>query len=231
MPEVALDAAAVREWMRASQTALGNRRAEIDALNVYPVPDGDTGTNMYLTVEAAAISAMEITDPRPEPGPVAEALARGALLGARGNSGVILSQMLRGLADVLATTPAPDGAALSAGLTRAADLAYSAVSRPVEGTVLTVARAAAEAGAQVAQSGLAHVAKAASGKAHEALALTPTQLPELAAAGVVDAGGMGYCVVLDALAGVLTGEELAIDPTETLVVHEPQPGQELHSAS
>ena len=226
MPEVALDAAAVREWMRASQTALGNRRAEIDALNVYPVPDGDTGTNMYLTVEAAAISAMEITDPRPEPGPVAEALARGALLGARGNSGVILSQMLRGLADVLATTPAPDGAALSAGLTRAADLAYSAVSRPVEGTVLTVARAAAEAGAQVAQSGLAHVAKAASGKAHEALALTPTQLPELAAAGVVDAGGMGYCVVLDALAGVLTGEELAIDPTETLVVHEPQPGQE-----
>lgn len=87
MPEVALDAAAVREWMRASQTALGNRRAEIDALNVYPVPDGDTGTNMYLTVEAAAISAMEITDPRPEPGPVAEALARGALLGARGTRG------------------------------------------------------------------------------------------------------------------------------------------------
>jgi len=134
--------------------------------------------------------------------------------------------MLRGFADVLATTPAPDGAALSAGLTRAADLAYSAVSRPVEGTVLTVARAAAEAGAQVAQSGLAHVAKAASGKAHEALALTPTQLPELAAAGVVDAGGMGYCVVLDALAGVLTGEELVIDPTETLVVHEPPTGQE-----
>jgi hypothetical protein len=226
MTQVALDAAAVRDWMRASQTALGHRRAEIDALNVYPVPDGDTGTNMYLTVEAAAVSAQEVSDPRPEPGPVAEALARGALLGARGNSGVILSQMLRGVADVLATTPEPDGGHLASGLQRAADLAYAAVSRPVEGTVLTVARRAAEAAGAVAQGPLADVAKAASASAHEALARTPEQLPALAAAGVVDAGGMGLVVVLDALVQVLSGEAPAVGEPVQVVAHEPRPGEE-----
>jgi hypothetical protein len=227
MTQVALDAAAVRDWMRASQTALGHRRAEIDALNVYPVPDGDTGTNMYLTVEAAAVSAEEVSDHRPDPGPVAEALARGALLGARGNSGVILSQMLRGVADVLATAPEPDGAHLASGLQRAADLAYAAVSRPVEGTVLTVARCAAEAAGATADAPLAEVAKAASASAHEALARTPDQLPALAAAGVVDAGGMGLVVVLDALAQVLSGETPAIsDPPLPVVAHEPRPGEE-----
>lgn len=224
---VALDAAAVRDWMQVSRSALGQRRAEIDALNVYPVPDGDTGTNMYLTVEAAALAAQEVTDPRPDPGPVVEALARGSLLGARGNSGVILSQMLRGIADVLAGQAAPGGTDLASSLQRASDLAYAAVSRPVEGTVLTVAREAARAASGVGEGALAEVARAASTAAHEALIKTPTQLPALAAAGVVDAGGMGLVVVLDALVQVLTGEVVPLQkPVEAVVAHEPSPGEE-----
>lgn len=222
-----LDANTVRNWMRAAQSALGQRRAEIDALNVYPVPDGDTGTNMYLTVEAAALAAHEVSDPRPEPGPVLEALARGALLGARGNSGVILSQLLRGMADVLGAVPEPTGQTLAAALQRASDLAYSAVSRPVEGTVLTVCRQAARGASECQDEDVAKVASAASSAAHEALALTPTQLPALAAAGVVDAGGMGFVVVLDALVLALTGEVVVEDPTpEVIVAHEPAPGED-----
>lgn len=223
--EVALDAAALRSWMRASQDALGHRRAEIDALNVFPVPDGDTGTNMYLTIEAAAIAAVEVSDPASTPGPTADALARGALLGARGNSGVILSQLLRGMADVIGKVDEPTGSTLAEALARAADLGYAAVSRPVEGTVLTVARAAADGATEHAAAGVTAVARAAAQHAHDALARTPTQLPALAAAGVVDAGGKGLVVVLDALVEVLTGEAHVDDITsdETIVAHEPMP--------
>jgi len=226
MSEVTLDATALRNWMRVSQDALAQRRAEIDALNVFPVPDGDTGTNMYLTVEAAALAAGEVTDPASVPGPTAEAIARGALLGARGNSGVILSQLLRGIADVIATTDAPTGHTLVAALERAADLAYAAVSRPVEGTVLTVARAAAQgaAGDGDGDAGVADVARLAAEHAHRALAKTPTQLPALADAGVVDAGGKGLVVVLDALVEILTGEVQPDDvPEPEVVAHEPMP--------
>lgn len=227
MTSVALDATAVRNWMRASQNALGRRRTEIDALNVYPVPDGDTGTNMYLTVEAASLAANEVTDPSPEPGPVLEALARGALLGARGNSGVILSQLLRGIADVLGARPEANGEVLVQALLRASELAYSAVSRPVEGTVLTVSKQAALGAAQSDGRDVADVARAAAASAHEALARTPEQLPALAEAGVVDAGGMGFVVVLDALVEVLTGEVVTEDiVTEVIVAHEPAPGEE-----
>jgi len=223
--QVALDGAALRNWMRVSQDALARRRAEIDALNVYPVPDGDTGTNMYLTIEAAAAAAMEVSNPASVPGPTAEALARGALLGARGNSGVILSQLLRGMADVISSTDEPVGATLADALAHAADLGYAAVSRPVEGTVLTVARAAAQGAEAQKDASIREVAVAAAKSAHEALALTPTQLPTLAAAGVVDAGGMGLVVVLDALVTVLAGEEIPAEaPTEQMVVaHEPMP--------
>jgi DAK2 domain fusion protein YloV len=222
--QISLDAAALRHWMRVSQDALGHHRAEIDALNVFPVPDGDTGTNMYLTIEAAAVAAAEVTDPASVPGPTAEALARGALLGARGNSGVILSQLLRGVADVIGGVDEPTGQTLVHALEHAADLGYAAVSRPVEGTVLTVARAAAEGGATRADGTPADVARAAAEQAHVALAHTPEQLPALAAAGVVDAGGKGLVVVLDALQEVLTGEAPAEHTmVEHVVAHEPMP--------
>ena len=143
-----VSAALVLDWLDRSRAALAGERAEIDALNVFPVPDGDTGTNLYLTVESASVAVSEaVGDGSATTADAARAAATGALLGARGNSGVILAQMFRGVGEVLATLT--DGAVLEvdsvrAMLRRAADLAYQAVSRPVEGTMLTVARAAAD---------------------------------------------------------------------------------------
>jgi uncharacterized protein len=196
----ALDADAVRRWAAAAAQGLEAARDEIDDLNVYPVPDGDTGTNLLLTVQAA-VAEVEQSPGADLPATV-EALARGALMGARGNSGVILSQVLRGLADVLRDGGGADH--LVRGLRRAADLAYASVGTPVEGTVLTVARACADA-AEGATGPLADVVRAARAGAAEALERTPDLLPQLKAAGVVDAGGRGLCVVLEALEQVVTG--------------------------
>ena len=198
-----LDAAAVRRWCAAALRDLTTHRDEIDDLNVYPVPDGDTGTNLVATMESVHDALAQADDDLP--GTMA-ALARGALLGARGNSGVILSQVWRGLADVFGGLEKPDAADLKAALTRAADLSYAAVATPVEGTILSVARAAADAAAAVEEDDLAAVVRAAARGATEALARTPDQLEALKLAGVVDAGGRGLCVVLDALAAVVTGE-------------------------
>lgn len=201
------DAEIVLRWCRAGLDALAAAREEIDALNVYPVPDGDTGTNLYLTVEAALQHADQA---EPTLAATAEAMARGALLGARGNSGIIVAQMLRGVADVLSRpgVALADGRALADGLTRAADEAHRAVAEPVEGTILTVAKAAAVAAQQRAAAAdptLPAVALAAAAAAHDALDRTPEQLDVLAAAGVVDAGGRGLTVLLDAFDTVLTG--------------------------
>ncbi|MCX8526823.1 MAG: DAK2 domain-containing protein, partial [Candidatus Nanopelagicales bacterium] len=141
----AVTAGLVREWAERALQALGEARQDIDALNVFPVPDGDTGTNLYLTVEAAHEELARSSSP--SVAAAAAALARGALLGARGNSGVILSQILRGAAEVMGGLP--DGQPLEPEavrllLRRAAELSYAAVARPVEGTILTVARAAAD---------------------------------------------------------------------------------------
>ncbi len=198
MPET-LDAPAVRRWCAAGLTTLRAHQREIDELNVYPVPDGDTGTNLALTW-AAGHEAVVAAEPGADPLAV---LARGALLGARGNSGVIVSQLLRGLADALAGSPA-GGKELAVALRAAADSAWAAVAEPVEGTVLSVASAAA-AGAARAGADLVAVARAAASAAAEALARTPQQLAVLAAAGVVDAGGRGLCLLLDALVEALTG--------------------------
>ncbi|TYK48353.1 DAK2 domain-containing protein [Actinomadura decatromicini] len=200
-----LDGAAVRRWCGLAADALGRARTEIDALNVFPVPDGDTGTNLHLTVRAAA-DALDALPPGTGAPDTWRALARGALLGARGNSGVILSQVLRGLADVLGPLDAPpDGAALAAALAHASALARDAVEHPVEGTVLSVLAASAAAGAS-AGADLAGVSRAAADGARRALRATPGQLDVLARVGVVDAGAAGLCVVLDALAAVLTDE-------------------------
>jgi dihydroxyacetone kinase-like predicted kinase len=143
-----VDAGALRRWAGAALAVLGRHREEIDALNVFPIADSDTGTNMYLTFEAAC-RALDDRLAAPGPAPsvpeALQALAHGALLGARGNSGVILSQLLRGAAGARYTGSAVDGAALAAGLAAGAESAYEAVARPAAGTILSVAAAAAQA--------------------------------------------------------------------------------------
>lgn len=215
-----LDARGIQSWAHAALTALGEARAEIDALNVFPVPDGDTGTNVYLTMEAAC---HDIDQALGEPGhsrsSIARALAHGALMGARGNSGVIISQIFRGSSDALAQVAADrpvSGGDVAEMLRRAADMAYAAVAKPVEGTILTVARAAADAAMAAAladkEVGVGAVVTRAAIAAQQALEQTPHLLEALRRAGVVDAGGRAYVVILDALAGVVTGVRRAMPP-------------------
>lgn len=212
--EVVLDAQAVLRWCQAALAALAESREEIDALNVYPVPDGDTGTNLYLTMEAAAQAAeAAAAGPEATTAEVVTAAARGALLGARGNSGVILAQMLRGVADAFSTgSDGADAGILSDAMGRAADQGYQAVAEPVEGTILTVARAAADAAREAFEAGhtkrgsaVSAVALSAARAARDAVLCTPHQLAALRDAGVVDAGGQGLSVILDAFDTVLTG--------------------------
>jgi DAK2 domain fusion protein YloV len=204
-----LDAPTVRAWCRLALDALGQAREEIDALNVFPVPDADTGTNLYLTVEAAAQELERLFSAEDAPALAAamRAMAHGALLGARGNSGVILAQLLRAMAHSIGESPAADcdAGALRTALRQAADAAYEAVAQPVEGTVLSVAAAAADS-AEQAEGGLAAVAAAAYRGACQALARTPGQLDVLGRAGVVDAGGRGLVAVLGALADAVHGD-------------------------
>jgi len=220
-----LDADAVRRWYRSGLAALEATRAEIDSLNVFPVADADTGTNLLMTLRGAAEpvsergaaepvserGAAEPDDPTPdqafESAHLAETvttIARRTLRGARGSSGVILSQLLRGVAEVVAAQTGPaDGRVLAAGLERAVVLAYAAVAQPVEGTMLTVAREAAEAARAAASDSLTVVVQAAAQGARDALARTPSQLDVLSRAGVVDAGGRGLVVLLDVLDAVV----------------------------
>jgi len=198
---LALDAALFVEWAAAAAEGLERHRAEIDRINVFPVADGDTGSNMLLTLRAALAEADGCDESGADP---AAALAKGALIGARGNSGVLLSQVLRGVADAVA-----EGGDLGVALEGASTAARSALSRPRPGTMLTVLEEAATA---AAGKDLAAAAPAAADAAGRAVRQTTAQLPELARAGVVDAGGLGLFVVLDALAGLVTGRE----PTETV---------------
>ncbi|MGY2128967.1 DAK2 domain-containing protein [Blastococcus sp. SYSU DS0617] len=226
----ALDEAAVGRWCRTAVDALSGARGRLDEMNVFPVPDGDTGTNLLLTAQAALAALEREGDRTTEPS--WSVLSRGAVLGARGNSGTILAQLLRGLADQLAGQPPADGPALAAALQKAADTAYTAVADPEEGTFLSVARGAAEAA--VAQVGagrdtLADVVTGAADGARVALDRTPGQLAALRDAGVVDAGGAGLCLVLDALVTTVTGVEPARPPLATrretghLHAHRPDP--------
>jgi hypothetical protein len=219
-----LDPVAVRQWCAAGLASLRAHRREIDDLNVFPVPDGDTGTNLAETFAAAcaALDAERDTEPCPDAGltPLGEVLrrlARGALLGARGNSGVILAQLLGGIAAELAAVHEAGGRELTVALRTAADAAYDAVADPVEGTVLTVARAAADAARQLRTDDLAEVCTVAARAAAQALARTPEQLPALARAGVVDAGGRGLVLLLEALAAVVTGSA-PVPPTRVTPV-------------
>ena len=197
----------LRAVMGGYRDALRLHQVDINRLNVYPVPDGDTGTNMALTLEAV-VSELEGIESGAGLAAVCRAIGHGSLMGARGNSGVILSQLLRGMSERMAaageTGVGPD--VLVDAIGHASELARRAVVRPVEGTILTVAAAAA-AGAATG-SGLLGVVESARGEAADALARTPEMLPVLAQAGVVDAGGTGYLLLLDAFLLVLDGRPL-----------------------
>ena len=192
--------------------ALRAHQDRINRLNVYPVPDGDTGTNMALTLESVVKEVSERgTHDMPT---VAQAISYGSLMGARGNSGVILSQILRGIADTARETEGPglDAPAVVEGFRRAAEGAYKAVQDPVEGTILTVARAAADAAAASGNGSLTRVLEDARAGADDALQRTPELLPVLKAAGVVDSGGTGFVLLLDAFLHVADGRPLPEPP-------------------
>jgi uncharacterized protein len=189
----------LKQAFKASESVLEKKVDEINSLNVFPVPDGDTGINMFLTLQSAneaikdngSLSAAEISSKA----------AMGALLGARGNSGVILSQIMRGLAKGLENKETFSAADFAKALTNASDTAYKSLSEPVEGTILTVIREAADCAMATAtqSSDLTQIMKAAATQAKDAVKRTPELLPTLKEAGVVDAGGKGLFYFLQGM--------------------------------
>ncbi|NIV29765.1 MAG: DAK2 domain-containing protein [Anaerolineae bacterium] len=205
------DGRGLKRLVGAGLAWLERHQAAINALNVYPVPDGDTGTNMLLTMQSAY---QEIQDsPEEEVSIIAQKVAHGALMGARGNSGVILSQIFRGFARSLEGVDAFDSVQFAAALREAAVMAYKGVIKPVEGTILTVARETSEVAVNAAASSedLTYVLERAVQEARDSVTRTPTLLSVLAEAGVVDAGGQGLYVILEGMLRYARGERLTID--------------------
>ena len=205
---------ATMEWFR---DALALHRDVINQLNVYPVPDGDTGTNMALTLESVVTEVSGAGEGMAE---VCGAISHGSLMGARGNSGVILSQILRGMADSVAVAGHVDPSVLASALKQASAAADEAVSAPVEGTILTVVRDVATAAAEAVEQGVDELISLVEGcqrAGRASLDRTPELLPQLARANVVDAGGAGFLLLLDAMATAVDGRPLPdpppVDPT------------------
>ena len=215
------DGRGLKRLVGAGLAWLERHQAAINALNVYPVPDGDTGTNMLLTMQSAYQEIQE--SPEEEVGVIAQKVAHGALMGARGNSGVILSQIFRGFARSLEGVDAFDTVQFAAALRDAAVMAYKGVIKPVEGTILTVAREASEAAVHAAASSedLTYVLERVVLEARDSVTRTPTLLSVLAEAGVVDAGGQGLFVILEGMLRYARGERLTVDTdlAEALDLH------------
>jgi len=221
VPIDTLDAQSLRSVVVAFRDALTEHRESINNLNVYPVPDGDTGTNMSLTL----VSVVEELDGVPADSDLASvcsAVSHGSLMGARGNSGVIMSQILRGFAGVVSSRDSIDGASFAEALAAAAKGAYGAVGNPVEGTILTVVRESSDAAVAAAADGadLAGVLDAARTEGGASLERTPTLLKVLADAGVVDAGGAGLLLFLDAALHVVDGRPMP-EPSVVAPLAEP----------
>ncbi|HEU0303689.1 MAG TPA: DAK2 domain-containing protein [Gaiellaceae bacterium] len=201
------DLAEVRALVAAGAASLDASRARIDDLNVYPVPDGDTGTNMALTARSLVEALDDTSDvSRPE---LAHIVTRAALMGARGNSGVILSQIVRGAAEVLGAAGEIDSRVVAESLRRASDTAYRGVRQPVEGTILTVVRELAEE-AEKGDAGepVPDLLRRVLARGEDALARTPELLDVLREANVVDAGGAGLVEIVRGVVAHVTGEEL-----------------------
>jgi uncharacterized protein len=205
--------ARVQELARGALDSLERNRQRIDDLNVYPVPDGDTGTNLTLTARSV-VEQLEQTTSKDRPALIKE-VTRAALMGARGNSGVILSQIIRGAAETLSADGEVDTKLLARAFRSASDAAYRAVREPVEGTMLSVIREIAEEGEEVAEDGLSKTEflHALVQRGEAAVARTPEQLEVLREAGVVDAGGAGLLEIVRGLAATAAGEPLPEVPT------------------
>src|SRR6184192_3944914 len=203
MPITECDGQLFKEALLGSLAWLTINRDEVDALNVFPVPDGDTGTNMLLTLQSAVEDIRGLDEP--DLSTMAKRASHGALMGARGNSGVILSQIFRGFCVGIGSHASVDAQGLARAFREGADVAYRAVIRPTEGTMLTVAREAAAGGT----TDLTQVVRAACEAAATAVERTPEQLPILKQAGVIDAGGFGLQLILDGFLKRMLGEELA----------------------
>jgi|SRR6056297_417212 len=192
---------------------LKEQQSYIDSLNVFPVPDGDTGTNMLLTLQEAVENLDKSKSKRIDK--LTQALSKGALMGARGNSGVILSQLLRGLSEANKGNQVMDSQDIIHSLSRASKIAYQGVLRPVEGTILTVARKAAERAEELEETkDIEKILNEVIQAAHTALNKTPEQLPQLKEAGVVDAGGQGYLIILKGMLAGLTGKIEIVEEEE-----------------
>lgn len=204
-----IDGNVLKDMIRSGSRLLEQRKKEIDALNVFPVPDGDTGTNMNLTFKAASLAADKVTGNSVHE--VASAASTGSLMGARGNSGVILSQIMRGIARGLEGLNEANALQMAHALQTGVESAYKAVMKPVEGTILTVSRETARGAYLKAKSGttdILEVLRAGCEKGEEALARTPEMLPVLKQAGVVDAGGQGFLTILYGWISALEGKEI-----------------------
>ena len=216
-PPTVLDADALHGILDAGALALERNVEAVNALNVFPVPDGDTGTNMLLTIRAVQQELAK--DTRESLGGAVRLMARGALMGARGNSGVILSQFLRGLSRPLEDHGEAGPELTSVAFQEGAAAAYKAVSEPVEGTLLTVVRRTAEAMRDSIQGGepdLVELFETALASCRKAVLQTPDQLPVLKEAGVVDAGGQGFAIMLEAALRYLQGEDAGAVHIETV---------------
>ncbi len=212
------DVALARELARSAASSLEASRQRIDDLNVYPVPDGDTGTNLALTVRSI-VEALESSEAE-DRAALAHQVSRAALMGARGNSGVILSQIVRGFADVLGTATTIDAPELARAFRSASDAAYRAVRRPVEGTMLTVIRELAEEAEARSHPELHadELFRALVTRGEASVARTKELLDVLREAGVVDAGGAGLLELVRGLAAGISGEPLAPPPAEELTI-------------
>ena len=201
----------LRDAIISAARTISNQKQKVDELNVFPVPDGDTGTNMSMTI-GAAVRELELLK-EPTVGETAKVTASALLRGARGNSGVILSLLFRGFANGLKGKEEATGTDMADALTMGVESAYKAVMKPTEGTILTVAREAAEKGREVAleTNDALEVFTAIVAQAKDTLDRTPEMLPVLKKAGVVDAGGMGFYVIIKAMLDVLNGGEVVKD--------------------
>ena len=216
----------LRAAMVCYRDLLRGHQERLNRLNVYPVPDGDTGTNMALTLESV-VTGVQAADPSG----VKKAVVHGALMGARGNSGVILSQILKGLAEGLGDGPPVDAAGVADALLGASRLADAAVMRPVEGTILTVARDTAGAADGARHRSLVEMLETAASAAATSLEHTPKLLPVLADAGVVDAGGAGFVLLVDALLHVVDGRELPVPEAQQGATVQLQPDAPSHATT